>query len=108
MTFPSEVARVDGRTMQRPPRLRSDPLSIQVDLRDVAERVAELVLQTLNELRTPSSPWLDLQSAAEYLGCSPERLRKLVQRRAVPFHQERPGGRIFFHRLELDEWMLAQ
>lgn len=81
---------------------------VQIDLSALATRVAELVLARLEESRTPAASWFDLEHAAEYLGWSPERLRKLVQRRAVPFHQERRGARISFNRQELDEWLLGQ
>lgn len=80
-----------------------------VDLDAVAHRIAELVTVSLRDaLQGEASPWLDVGTAAGHLGCSEERLRKLVQRRAVPFHQERPGARIFFNRSELDQWLLEQ
>jgi excisionase family DNA binding protein len=86
----------------------SGSLFVQLDLNDVAEHVAELVAKRLEDHVTRASPWLDVQSAAAHLGCSPERVRKLVARRQIPFHQERVGGRVFLHRRELDEWLLAQ
>src|SRR5690349_12532587 len=76
---------------------------LEVDVSALAERIATLVLRVLKERQPSSSPWLDIEGATAYLGCSVERLRKLVQRRAIPFHQERPNKRIFLHRLELDE-----
>jgi helix-turn-helix protein len=96
-------------------RLRSDPappaeteLVISVDLDLLAQKVAALLSSRLDEYQAqPQSPWLDVPAAASHLACSPERLRKLV-RRGIPYHQERPGGRLFFHRKEIDEWMLRQ
>src|SRR3954454_9117810 len=96
-------ARLEG------PQSGGETLILQVDLEMLAGRVAALVAAALGESLAPArSPWLDVAGAAEHLTCSPERLRKLVQRRAIPFHQDRAGGRIFFHRRELDEWLLGQ
>jgi excisionase family DNA binding protein len=51
--------------------------------------------------------WMNVDTAAGYLDCAKERIRKLVARRDIPFHQEAPGCRIFFRRQELDAWMAA-
>jgi excisionase family DNA binding protein len=51
--------------------------------------------------------WMNLKTAACYLDMSPERLRKLVARREIPFTQEAPGCRVFFSRSDLDAWMRA-
>ncbi|HEX5194656.1 MAG TPA: helix-turn-helix domain-containing protein [Solirubrobacteraceae bacterium] len=52
-----------------------------------------------------SSPWLTTEDAAEYIGCSVSRLRKLTMLRLVPF--EKDGSRLMFHRDKLDEFILA-
>jgi excisionase family DNA binding protein len=84
-------------------------VSVHIDVGALAERVAELVAHRLErQIVDARSPWFDVEGAADHLSCSTERLRKLVQRRQVPFHQERAGGRIFFNRNELDEWLLSQ
>src|SRR4051812_26690107 len=89
--------------------LRADaPALVQVDLSALAERGAELVLAGLQDRGSAPPSWFALEHAAEYLGWLSERLRELVQRRAVPFHQERRGARIAFNRRELDEWLLGQ
>jgi excisionase family DNA binding protein len=82
-------------------------LVISVDLGPMAKVLADAMLE---ELRTPAStsPWLDIEKASAYLTCSPERVRKLVGHRDIPFHQDRPGGRIFFNRHELDAWLLQK
>src|SRR5437660_1480530 len=67
---------------------------LQVDVSALAELVAALVVEGLGERATSSSPWLDVERAAAYLGWSTERVRKLVQRRSIPFHQEKPGARV--------------
>lgn len=80
-------------------------LTVTVDVGPLIERIAAEVVARM--ALPESSPWMDVNSAAEYLACSPQRIRKLVARRELPYHQERPGGRVFFHRGELDEWLLG-
>jgi excisionase family DNA binding protein len=89
--------------MNEPPKT----VSLDLHLGLLAELIADLVAAQLSE-DAPASPWLDVAGAAAHLSCSPERLRKLVARRSIPFHQERSGGRLFFHRRELDDWLLEQ
>jgi excisionase family DNA binding protein len=81
---------------------------LHVDVDALATRIADILADRLGIPSQPSSPWLDVDRAAEYLCCSAHRVRKLVQRGAIPFHQERSGGRIFFNRRELDEWLSNQ
>jgi excisionase family DNA binding protein len=70
------------------------------DLAELAERLRPY-------LPAPSEPatdgWLDSRRAADYLGISRDALHRLTAERAVPFHQDRPGGRLYFLRSELDE-----
>ena len=80
---------------------------ITLDLDQLVERIADLVLARLNEERESGSPWMDVSGAAAYLGVPVERIRKLIAGRRIPFHQERPGSRISFHRAELDDWQLG-
>ena len=80
---------------------------IRVDLGPLAKVLAENVREELHSTSSVS-PWLDVDMASTYLACSPERIRKLVGRREIPFHQERPGGRVFFNRSELDAWLLEK
>jgi excisionase family DNA binding protein len=51
--------------------------------------------------------WMNVESAARYLDVSPERVRKLVARREIPFTQEAPGCRVFFSRSDLAAWMCS-
>jgi len=81
-------------------------ITVQFDLTDLAQRIAAAISES--EATSSLSPWLDVERAAEYLGCSSERIRKLIARHQIPFHQERAGGRIFLHRRELDDWLLSQ
>ncbi len=90
------------------PRTNTTTLGvISLDLDQLVERIADLVLARLNDQLESGSPWLDVRGAAAHLGVPVERIRKLVAGRRIPFHQERPGGRISFHRDELDEWQLS-
>lgn len=80
---------------------------VELDLGLFAELVADLVADRLAK-PAAASPWLDVAGAADHLNCSPERVRKLVAQRQIPFHQERSGARLFFHRKELDDWLVEQ
>ena len=73
----------------------------------IAEMAAELVLERVAPNYSGWPEWLSVETAARYLDCSEERVRKLVARRAVPFYQEAPGCRVFFNRDEVDQAMRA-
>lgn len=84
-------------------------LTITVDVEQLANRVAALVAEHLVALLPPtSSPWVDVDGAAAHLSCSRERIRKLIARKEIPFHQARPNSRVFLNRHELDDWLLNQ
>lgn len=70
----------------------------------IADLVEERVLGRLATAEA-AAEWLSIETAARYLDVSPERVRKLVARRAIPHYQEGPGCRVFLRRRELDEWM---
>jgi excisionase family DNA binding protein len=73
-----------------------------------AERAAAIVLAQLGEHDASSSEWpewMSVETAARYLDASKERVRKLKERREIPYYQEGPGCRVFFRRSELDAWM---
>lgn len=53
----------------------------------------------------PWPEWMAIETASRYLDVSPQRIRKLVSHRQIPFHQEDRGCRILFRRADLDEWM---
>lgn len=75
-------------------------------LEHLANRVAELLAERLAlPDREERSPWMLIDAAAEYLGCSKHRLYKLTASGAIPHHKQ--DGRLFFHRTELDRWMAA-
>ena len=67
----------------------------------LVEAVAARVLARLGGQRDGRT-WFDVEGAADYLAMPVERLRKLIGRRAIPFHQEAPGHRISPNRSDLD------
>jgi excisionase family DNA binding protein len=64
-------------------------------LEAIAARAAELVAE---QLAREASPWLTRTQAADYLGLPVSRLEK---DRRIPCHRD--GGRVLYHRDELDE-----
>ena len=71
--------------------------------------IADAVSERLNGDPSPSrSPWFDVPGAAAYLEMSPGAVRKAASRGLLPAHQPfGPGSRYFFHRHELDEYILG-
>jgi excisionase family DNA binding protein len=75
-------------------------LPIPVDaLEAIAQRTAEIIL---NHNHPAQSPWMTRQDAARYLSVPQSRLEK---DRTIPSH--RWGGRVMYHRDELDEFLLG-
>jgi excisionase family DNA binding protein len=80
---------------------------VPIDLDDRALRAIALALPHTPE-REPWPHWMSTETAAAYLDCSVERVRKLVARRQIPFAQEGHGCRLEFSRDDLDEWMRSR
>jgi excisionase family DNA binding protein len=72
-----------------------------------ADALAPLVAKRLDRVQSEPWPeWMSVETAARYLDCSPERLRKLCQRDQIPYYQDGgKGHRVFFDREQLDAWM---
>jgi excisionase family DNA binding protein len=84
--------------MQR--RAEGLTLSIPADaLEAIAQRTAEIMDERAGN---EQSPWLTRSEAAEYLAVPLSRLEK---DRTLPSH--RWGGRVLYHRQELDEYVLG-
>ena len=83
-------------------------LSLHVP-QELLEALAELVAARVGtQLPAPTeSPWLDFESAREYLRFSRDQLYKLTAARAIPFRKKRDGQGLLFHRDELDRWLRA-
>ncbi len=67
----------------------------------LAERLAPRIASRLS---TTEDGWLDAKAAADYLGVSTHALHRLSSERRIPCSQDRPGGRLYFQRSELDRW----
>ena len=48
---------------------------------------------------------MDVKQAAEYLGRTTDYVYRLVAKRAIKFHQPKPGAMIRFRREWLDDWI---
>ena len=70
------------------------------DLAELAQRLAPY----LGAPKAPEDRWLDSKAAAEHLGISLHALHRRTSARTIPFSQERPGGRCYFRRSDLDAW----
>lgn len=71
----------------------------------LAKRVAHLLSGEGDAAADAWPEWMNVETLARYLDCSPERIRKLVARREIPFAQEAAGCRISFCRRSIDEWL---
>ncbi len=71
---------------------------------ELVDALVERILPRLQERSAgASSPWLDVDGAAEYLAMPRDSLYKLTSRGAIP--HRKVGNRLHFHRDELDGWM---
>lgn len=77
-------------------------------VQELAERIAELVVERVEAQPQVASPWLDFEAALAYLGFSRDRLYKLTAARAIPFRKKHDGQGLLFHRDELDRWVEAE
>jgi len=73
----------------------------------IAERVAVILSERPAADRgTSTNEYLSVKDAAAYTGCTVGRLRKLIERRRIPSHQEGPRCRVFLSKADLDTYML--
>jgi hypothetical protein len=68
---------------------------------EVLDQVIDRVVERLASSTTPTSPWLDTQGAAEYLGWPVQRIYKHIHE--LPHY--RHVQRLMFRRDELDSWL---
>ena len=74
---------------------------------DALDRLAEQLAPRLaGRLAADDGPdrWLDARGAADHLALSVHALHRLSADRRIPAAQDRPGGRLYFRRSELDRW----
>jgi excisionase family DNA binding protein len=50
-----------------------------------------------------ASPWMTVDEAADYLRWAVKRIRNLTSAREIPHRKQ--GGRVLYHRDELDAWL---
>jgi excisionase family DNA binding protein len=75
------------------------------------DQIHEIALAVADILRADLAPTTNtaehftVTDAANYLGITVGRLRKLIARRQIPIHQEAPGCRIVPARTDLDHYL---
>jgi excisionase family DNA binding protein len=82
-------------------------MTLELRLDDAAlDALADkLAARLADRLGGNSSPWLNAQDAASYLGCSLSRVRKLTMTGELPVHRD--GSRTLYRRDDLDGFILA-
>lgn len=72
----------------------------------IAERVAEHigVVRFTTTATDSTSPWLTTREASDYLRIGRSELQRLAAAGAIPHEQDSPGGKLYFHRDDLDGW----
>ena len=88
-----------------------DPISFDIRERRIEQKVGAVVADIMQEAlaaaqRPASSPWMCRKEAAEYLGISLPTLDRYRREEGLPFHVR--GGRAFFHRRQLDAFILGE
>lgn len=90
-------------------RAPTTPVELVLPASAIETLASAVTSHVIEELDAPEpaerSPWMSVATAARYLDVSEERLRKLIQRREVPFYQEAPRCRVLLNRADLDNWM---
>jgi excisionase family DNA binding protein len=82
-------------------------MNLRLELDDAAlDQLADkLAARLADRLGANGSPWLGAQDAADYLGCSLSRVRKLTMTGELPVHRD--GSRTLYRRDDLDGFILA-
>src|SRR4051794_2016560 len=84
-------------------------VSIRIELDDraldaLADRLAaKLALRAAPSGAPAATPWMSAQAAADYLGCSLSRVRKLTMLGDLPTHRD--GARVLYRRDDLDGYI---
>lgn len=63
-----------------------------------ADEIAARIVNNFKEVLTS-------EEAARYMGVSQSYLYKLTMAREIPHYKSQTGGRIYFNRHELEEWL---
>jgi excisionase family DNA binding protein len=86
----------------------SEPIVIALPaelIEAIARRVAELLDKSRTDTTAATSPWMDFDTARDYLRLTRDQLYKLTAARAIPVRKREGGQRLLFHRDELDTWL---
>jgi excisionase family DNA binding protein len=70
----------------------------------IAERAAELLAERLEPVE---HGWMNVEEAANYIGCRPSRIYALTSFKPARIPFERDGSRLLFKRSALDAWVRA-
>lgn len=73
----------------------------QVNLDGLVEELERRLREELR--RTQAVGWMNVDGAARYLATTPDAIRSLVKRNAIPVH--RVNGRVLFSPTELDAYV---
>lgn len=86
-------------------RPESGPLVLDELLGQLADLVADKLAARLAGPQVDcADKWLDTRRAADYLGIHRDSLRRLAAAKEIPSEQSGAGCKLFFRRLDLDEW----
>lgn len=79
-------------------------VTVPADVLDTLK--AELIGERRTELADSASwpDWLDVKTAARYLGCDVGAVRKVYERRRVAHYPGGPGCKVYLRRSELDAY----
>ena len=83
-------------------------VSVTLNLSDDAVReIVARVLAEIGERETEGvSPWMTVPCVAEYMAAPRSRIYKLTSTGELPHHKE--GGRLLFHRDEVDAYIRGE
>jgi excisionase family DNA binding protein len=106
---PREVPSIQALDAERGSRSPGGALQTESALEALVGRIAAQIASAVVAQLTAGRPddqaeWLDSRRAAEYLGVHRDTLRKLAAERAIPAEQDGRGCKLFFRRVDLDEW----
>jgi excisionase family DNA binding protein len=89
--------------------LRTEMLLSMSSCSLIADLISERIAPDAKRYSDPHrSPWMRTDEASAYLRIGKSELHRLAAAGAIPHEQDGgPGGRLFFHCDDLDEWRRA-
>jgi excisionase family DNA binding protein len=83
-------------------------VTIRIELDDrvldmLADRLADKLADRAPPGALTATPWMSAQAAADYIGCSLSRVRKLTMLGDLPTHRD--GARVLYRRDDLDAYI---